>query len=286
MSNIDLNDFQIISPLSEETKSVYKVKSLKNQKEYALKNITQTDLKAHLKEIQGVLRLLNCNHPNISKIYGFTIKEEKKEKIYEYQLFLLMELFQRSLYTEILERRQKSSFYSKDEILKIVQDLHSSLFYLQTGPKIAHRDIKPSNILISKEGNMVLSDFSESFIQTEVKEKSTSVVGTPYFMAPEIKEIYIRSDLSGKLCYNPWKTDVFSFGMTILDCATLTLAEKGNLDEKLKLVEKKYGKQLKEFIEACILTEESSRMDFVQLNESKEFLNLSLNSLRSQKIQV
>lgn len=273
MSNIDLNDFKIIGPPSDQ-ENLIKVQSLRNNEEYALKTITRPDLKAHLRDIQGVLAILNCNHPNIVKILGYTIKQEKKDNKIEYKLFLLMKLFDKTLFSDISERKKNKNFYSKDEFLKIIQELNSALLYLQTAKQIAHRDIKPSNILISNENSLILTDFSEAFLQSQIKEKSTSVVGTPYFMAPEIKEIYIKQDFSNESSYNPWKSDVFSMGMTLLDCACLIFAEKDNLDAKIKFIENHYGKNVKEFIEICINPNESKRMDFVELNQSKIFLAL------------
>jgi serine/threonine protein kinase len=53
---------------------------------------------------------------------------------------------------------------------------------------VIHRDIKGGNILTTKDGIVKLADFGVATNLTE-SEKSNSIVGTPYWMAPEVIEI-------------------------------------------------------------------------------------------------
>ena len=271
MSNFNIEDYVTIGPISNGQNPVFKVKSSLNKKDYALKKIGRSDLKSHLKDIQGLLHLISCEHQGVAKIMGFSVVQHKSEQKQEYMLLILMECYERSLETEIVERRNKNAHYTKDEFLGIVKELVTVLLFLQTELHIAHRDIKPSNILRSINGSLVLCDFSESFAQTKQRAKATSIVGTPYFMAPEIKELYVTSGFEGDGSYDPWKSDVYSFGTTLLDCACLSIAEKRTLKEKLVVVEKLYGKDVRAFIEICVLSEQNDRMDFVELSKSKEF---------------
>ena len=51
---------------------------------------------------------------------------------------------------------------------------------------IIHRDIKPENVMINSQGTVKLLDFGLSM---QVKTiKNGSLIGTPYYMAPEIIE--------------------------------------------------------------------------------------------------
>jgi serine/threonine protein kinase len=55
--------------------------------------------------------------------------------------------------------------------------------------KIAHRDIKPENIMITKDGEVKLIDFGLSKQnKSKYSNKLTTMVGTPYFVAPEVLE--------------------------------------------------------------------------------------------------
>lgn len=75
----------------------------------------------------------------------------------------------------------------------ILQIVHA-LGYLHS-QGIIHRDLKPDNILISKEGDLRLTDFGLSYVglfnrnsisNSTTVVKSESIVGTPDYTAPEI----------------------------------------------------------------------------------------------------
>ena len=72
-----------------------------------------------------------------------------------------------------------------------------------------HRDIKSDNILVDTNGSVKLADFGFAVSLTEEQAWRKSVVGTPYWMAPEL----IRG-----LEYDA-KVDVWSLGITALEMA-------------------------------------------------------------------
>lgn len=93
-------------------------------------------------------------------------------------------------------------------------------------------------------------------------------------MAPELREIYVQGEFGDRPEYNPWKADVYSTGMSVLDCGLLTIGEKKPKKEKLDAFQEKYGKEFRDFLELCLCEDPEKRPDFLELVKSQEFLCL------------
>ena len=196
MSVINLSEYLTVGMIAKGQNTVIRVKSIYTQKEYALKKIRRADFDKHLVDLQELLHLMNCSHPNIIKILGFTICQQKLDSYRnEYILCILMDIMDKTLEKDIKNRAVTQSFYSKDELLKISGDLITALYYMQCEIKLAHRDIKPENILLTVDGTILLSDFSESFLENEIKKSSTTLVGKSNFIIKKI-QLFLHFRLS------------------------------------------------------------------------------------------
>jgi len=121
------------------------------------------------------------------------------------------------LVTEVRKNRNLSddSALVLDESLvaKFVSQLLMGLSYLHK-QGIIHRDIKGGNLLITKDSHVKLTDFGVSTTRPVESSSDSSteidVVGTPYWMAPEIISLSGFSTAS----------DIWSVGCTVIELLT------------------------------------------------------------------
>ena len=178
--SITLNDFKIITLLGKGSfAKVYLVQNKNNQKYYSMKKLNKSFLKTHKQEqnvINERILLSKMDNPFLVKLYCCFQDIEN--------LYFIMEFIQGGelffhLRREIRFDDEKTCFYIA-EIIIALDFLHKN--------KIIYRDLKPENVLLDNEGNIKLTDFGLSHMYTEKNEKTFTICGTPYYIAPEILE--------------------------------------------------------------------------------------------------
>ena len=105
---------------------------------------------------------------------------------------------------------------------KILTGLASELLYLheECGNPVVHRDIKPNNVMLDSDFDAHLGDFGLARMHQNDASLTTTLAGTPGYLAPEIGFI-------GKA--TP-ESDVYSFGMIVIEVVCGKRA-KGIMDE-------------------------------------------------------
>ncbi|KAJ8928521.1 hypothetical protein NQ314_018897 [Rhamnusium bicolor] len=189
--------FDIICKLGEGSYgSVYKALHKESGQVLAIKQVpVDTDLQEIIKEISIMQQ---CDSPYVVKYYGSYFKNT--------DLWIVMEYCGAGSVSDIMRLRKKT--LSEDEIATILADTLKGLEYLHLRRKI-HRDIKAGNILLNSEGHAKLADFGVAGQLTDTMAKRNTVIGTPFWMAPEvIQEI-------GYDCV----ADIWSLGITALEMA-------------------------------------------------------------------
>lgn len=178
------------------TGNVYKTTHLKTNMKCAVKIIemkADTKLEALENEISIMATL---EHKNLVKYVGTYSKGQ--------ELWIVMELMTAGKLTDLLG----VTTFTEIEIATSCRDCLLALKYMHDNLHI-HRDIKSDNILLDAQGNIKLADFGFCAVLQNKEEKRKSVVGTPYWMAPEL----IRG-----LEYS-FKVDVWSMGIIAIEMA-------------------------------------------------------------------
>ncbi|KAL5017333.1 hypothetical protein ScPMuIL_006922 [Solemya velum] len=185
--------------------------------------------KGFLKEV-SVLRSLD--HPHVVKFMGVLYKDKK--------LNLIVEYVAGGSLKEILH--DFSNPLSWVQKVKFAKDISSGMSYLH-GMDIIHRDLNSQNCLVRKDMTIVVADFGlarvipehvdfckpERHQSTKGKRRSHrkkryTVVGSPYWMAPEM--------LTGQ-SYDE-KVDIFSYGIVLCEIIGEIMADPDYLPRTIE----------------------------------------------------
>jgi len=189
--------FDIMYKLGEGSYgSVYKALHKESSSIVAIKLVpVESDLHEIIKEISIMQQ---CDSPYVVRYYGSYFKQ--------YDLWICMEYCGAGSVSDIMRLRKKT--LTEDEIATVLSDTLKGLVYLHLRRKI-HRDIKAANILLNTEGYAKLADFGVAGQLTDTMAKRNTVIGTPFWMAPEVIEEI------GYDCV----ADIWSLGITALEMA-------------------------------------------------------------------
>lgn len=200
-----LKHYKVLSVVGEGGMAlVYKARDERNGQIVALKvlkrgeTVDQENLQRFLKEFKTGSKL---NHPNIMQVYEIG----EVEGTY----FIAMEYINGSSLQEILDEKGR---LSQEGTLKIGIQVAKALEFAFS-QRIIHRDIKPENILISREGEVKITDLGlakelKKYVSINIT-KTGEGIGTLHYMSPE--QVESTRDVDQR-------ADIYSLGATLYEC--------------------------------------------------------------------
>lgn len=137
-----------------------------------------------------VVILRDYHHPNIVETYNsFLVNDE---------LWVVMEYLEGGALTDIVTH----SRMDEEQIATVCKQVLKALSYLHS-QGVIHRDIKSDSILLASDGRVKLSDFGFCAQVSQELPKRKSLVGTPYWMSPEvISRLLYGPEVDGKKILN------------------------------------------------------------------------------------
>jgi tetratricopeptide (TPR) repeat protein len=162
-------------------------------------------LKNFLREAKSAAKL---NHPNIVTVYDAGEQDGR--------YYIAMEYVDGTTLKEIVRRR---GVISPNGVLHVLLQMCEALAFAHD-QKVVHRDVKTANTMWTRDKKAKIMDFGLAKVIEEVRNHTTLVSGTPYYMSPE--------QTLGKNVDH--RTDIYSLGVTLFELATGSLPfHEGNV---------------------------------------------------------
>lgn len=224
--------------------------------------------------INEILVMKGSKHGNIVNfIEAYLLKKE---------LWVVMEYMEGGSLTDIVTH----SIMTEAQMGAVCRETLKGLRFLHS-KGIIHRDIKSDNILLSLSGDIKLTDFGFCAQIKDHASKRNTMVGTPYWMAPEIVM---------KKAYGP-KVDIWSLGIMTIEMiegeppylnetplrALFLITTNGKPELKDRDAQ---SPELQEFLDACLEVNPSKRSNSVQLLGSKFIQQAAKNDALAPLVQL
>lgn len=149
-------------------------------------------------------------HAGLNKVFHADIAEGMP--------YLVLEYLDGPNLHEVLARSGRLDLASARTVIEAVCGAAAELHQHD----LVHRDLKPSNIMLTTDGQVVVTDFglARAGVAAALRGSGGGVAGTPLYMAPEMFDGVVSA-----------RTDVYAIGMTAYQLLSGRPAFSGTFDE-------------------------------------------------------
>ena len=175
-----LSDYQLMRKIgSGSYGAAFLVMHKKEKKQYVLKKVRLDNVgtKERAAAFQEVHLLSGLRHPCILRYHAHFIHMKSLCLVTDY-------CSGGDLYEHLKSRKKR---IEEEVVIEWLVQLALSLEFLHA-KKIMHRDLKTQNVFLMKQATLCLGDFGISRVLASNREMAKTVIGTPYYMSPEIME--------------------------------------------------------------------------------------------------
>ncbi|OAQ78347.1 STE/STE20/PAKA protein kinase [Purpureocillium lilacinum] len=151
--------------------------------------------------IDEIMIMKESRHPNIINFLDAFLLNENR------MLWVVMDYMEGGALIDIIDNNPE---ISEAQIATICKETCKGLQHLHA-QGIVHRDIKSDNVLLDRRGNVKITDFGFCAKLTERRSKRATMVGTTYWMAPEV----VKQNKYGR------KIDIWSLGIMAIEMIEL-----------------------------------------------------------------
>ena len=270
--------YKVIKLLGEGSfGKAYLAKCEKEDKKYVIKQVLMDDMTDQEKRetFNEAVILKKLDHPNIIKFKEVFIQRKPKEA-----LNIVTEFADGGDLSQKLGEQKKKPF-PESQILDYITQICLALQHLHK-KKIIHRDLKCGNVFLMKSGIVKLGDFGISKGLKITGEKAKTLVGTPYYLAPEI------------INNQPYdsKIDIWALGVLLYELMTFKMPFNATSLPLLSIKINKgvysppsssYSSEIKDLLKKCLTLDPEKRPsidDILKLPLIKERIKNFLNEVQ------
>lgn len=211
--------YRLLRPLGQGGMgAVWAARNEATAREVAVKLLLQPDPEHRARLLQEAKACGRVRHRNVIGILDAEVTEGGEP-------FLVMELFQGEILTDVLKRKRRLAI---PEAARIGRDIARGLAAAHA-LNVIHRDLKPGNVFLHQEEDeqdytVKVLDFGISKLtaDSEVHKTATGIVlGSPSYMSPE--QIRGLADIDGR-------SDLWSLGVVLFEMLAGARPFQGNVE--------------------------------------------------------